>query len=230
VRLGVLLPTFADTAAPALAAADAALDARLDGVFAYDHLWPMGSPTRPALAPFPVLAAVAVRCAELLVGPLVARVGLVGTEHLVAQFTTLEALAPGRVVAALGTGDHLSVAENDAYGLVRLDADARRSLLRDAAASLAPLMTVWIGAGGPATNALARELGVTLNFWDATPDDVAAAAANGPVSWAGPLREPVSAQLDALARAGATWAVATPDADLSRLASWREANPLTTFH
>jgi len=230
VRLGVLLPTFADSAAPALAAADAAAGARLDGVFAYDHLWPMGSPTRPSLAPFPVLSAVAVRCPTLCVGPLVARVGLVGTAHLVGQFTTLASLAPGRVVAALGTGDHLSVAENDAYGLARLDAESRRELLRDAATALVGAMTVWIGAGGPVTNSLAREMGATLNLWDASPEQVAAAAAHGPVSWAGPVRDAASTLLDELAGAGATWAVATPDADLSSLANWRDVNPLTTFH
>ncbi|MFI5034785.1 MAG: LLM class flavin-dependent oxidoreductase [Acidimicrobiales bacterium] len=230
MKVGVLLSTFEDSAGPALAGAQAAAAARLDGVFAYDHLWPMHSPTRPALAPFPVLAAVATRWPDLVVGPLIARVGLVGTAHLVRQFTTLHDLAPGRVVAALGTGDNLSADENDAYGLVRRDADERRALLREAAAALRDAMPVWIGAGAAATNALARELGVTLNLWGVPAAEVAAAALDGPVNWAGPLRGDVEGTLDQLATAGATWAVAAPGADVARLANWRRTRALTTFH
>lgn len=230
MRLGVFLPTFEDYSVPALAAAGAAVDARLDGVFAYDHLWPMGSPTRPALAPLPVLAAVAARFSNLVVGPLVARIGMFGTSHLVEQFTTLVALAPGRVVAALGTGDHLSLAENDAYGLVRRDAAERRAMLREAAEALGSRMEVWIGAGGADTNALARDVGATLNLWAATPDEVGAAAEEGPVCWAGPLRDDPFETLNQLASAGATWVVAAPGVDVAALANWRRENPLTTFH
>jgi Luciferase-like monooxygenase len=229
VRLGVFLRTFEESSDPAWTDAAEAVDAGLDGVFAYDHLWPMGSPTRPALAPFPVLSAVAARYPGLVVGPLVARIGLVGTAHLVQQFTTLAALAPGRVVAALGTGDHLSLAENDAYGLVRRVAAERRAMLRDAAEALTASMEVWIGAGGPETNALARDVGATLNLWDVAPDEVAAARRDGPVSWAGPLRDDVAATLTRLDRSGATWAVAAPGVDVAALVSWRRENPLSTF-
>ena len=69
MKVGVVLPTFQSSPAAALEVADAAVAAGVDGVFAYDHLWPMGSPTRPALAPFPVLAAVAARHDALCVGP-----------------------------------------------------------------------------------------------------------------------------------------------------------------
>jgi len=68
VKLGVLLPTFRNGASDALAFADRAVEAGIDGLFAYDHLWPMGSPTRPSLAPFAVLAAVA-RRHDVVVGP-----------------------------------------------------------------------------------------------------------------------------------------------------------------
>ena len=59
IKLGVVLPSFRPTAADALDVARQADDAGIDGVFCYDHLWPMGRPDRPALAPFPLLAAVA---------------------------------------------------------------------------------------------------------------------------------------------------------------------------
>ena len=58
MKLAVLLPTFRHGASDAFDAAARAVDAGLDGVFAYDHLWPMGSPQRPSLAPFPLLAAI----------------------------------------------------------------------------------------------------------------------------------------------------------------------------
>ena len=224
MKVGVLLPTFQTSAEPALEAAQRAVDAGLDGVFAYDHLWPMGSPQRPALAPFPVLASIAARHESLVVGPLVARVGLVSTHHLVAAFTTLAIVAPGRVIAAIGTGDRLSADENLAYGLPSLDAASRRALLAETAHELSGWMPVWFGAGAPATNALARELGVTVNMWNATVGAVEDQAGEGPVSWAGPVPSPSSRTadlLDDLARAGASWAVLGADLDLGLFREWR---------
>ena len=40
MKLGALLPTFRNGAADALAFADRAVEAGIDGLFAYDHLWP----------------------------------------------------------------------------------------------------------------------------------------------------------------------------------------------
>ena len=229
MRVGVLLPTFTVGTTTALDCAARAAAAGLDGVFAYDHLWPMGSPERPSYAPFPLLAAVARRHQQLVVAPLVARVGLVGTNHLVEEFLTLEALAPRRVIAALGTGDRLSAAENHAYGLVPRDADARRALLRETARALGDVMPVWFGAGAPATNELARSLGVVLNTWNTSFEQVRVFAAAGPVTWAGPAPEALEATLDALRDAGATWAVLSPQVDVERLAKWRRSNPLSSF-
>ncbi|MGH9021163.1 MAG: LLM class flavin-dependent oxidoreductase [Acidimicrobiales bacterium] len=224
MKVGVLVPTFEHDAGSALAAAARADDAGLDGVFAFDHLWPMNHPERPALAPFPVLAAIAVRHPRLQVGPLVARVSLVGVDHLVAQVDTLASVAGSGVVCALGTGDRLSASEELAYGLVALDADERRSRVRAAAIALAARYEVWVGAGAPETDGVARELGVTLNLWESPADEVAAASEHGLVSWAGPIRGDVASTLDDLARAGATWAVATRNVDLAALSAWRRAN------
>lgn len=223
MKLGVLLPTFRYDSADAIAFADEAATAGLDGVFAYDHLWPMGSPDRPSLAPFPLLSVIARRHEDLSIGPLVARVSLVDTQHLVEEFETLQALAPGRVIGALGTGDKLSAPENEAYGLAPLSSEVRRELLRAAASALAPSMPVWIGAGGEETNALARELGATLNLWDWKPERVAAMSQSGPVCWAGPVPQDLSATLDALQVAGATWTVLSPDVSITQLREWRAA-------
>jgi alkanesulfonate monooxygenase SsuD/methylene tetrahydromethanopterin reductase-like flavin-dependent oxidoreductase (luciferase family) len=221
VKLGVLLPTFRDGARYALARADEAAEAGIDGVFAYDHLWPMGSPQRPSLAPFSLLSVIARRHGDLVVGPLVARVSLVGTEHLVRQFETLHSLAPGRVIGALGTGDKLSAPENEAYGLPALSGDERRELLAAAATALSGTMPIWVGAGSEATNSLARELGATINLWDWSAPRVSSMSATGPVCWAGPAKGDLFTTLSALSDAGATWAVFTPDVSISQLREWR---------
>jgi alkanesulfonate monooxygenase SsuD/methylene tetrahydromethanopterin reductase-like flavin-dependent oxidoreductase (luciferase family) len=223
VKLGVLLPTFRYGSEDALACAKDAASSGLDGVFAYDHLWPMGSPQRPSLAPFPLLSVIAGRHEELVVGPLVARVSLVGRTHLIEQFQTLDALAPGRVIGALGTGDKLSAPENEAYGLPALSGDERRELLRDVATALSATMPIWIGAGSGATNLLARELGATINLWDWSAQRLASMAASGPVCWAGPVPKDLFATLSALRDAGASWAVLSPDSPIDQLREWRAA-------
>ena len=106
MRTGVVLPLFQQTPAPAFAAAIAAVEAGVDGLFCYDHIWPIGQPERPALAPFPLLGALATMLEPSdsprggpFLGTLVARVGLVPDAVLAAQFLALECLAPGRVTA-----------------------------------------------------------------------------------------------------------------------------------
>ena len=220
MKLGVLLPTFQDSPDKALACANDALASGIDGVFAYDHLFPIGSPERPTLAPLPVLAAIAART-PLTVGTLVARVALVSPAQLVEQFTTLEALAPGRVIAALGTGDKLSKPEHDAYGIEDPSEDERHRRLREVARSLSSHLPVWIGAGASSTNAIARECGVALNFWGVSASRLSEAARDGEVTWAGPLDGDVHQTLSALEAAGATWAVAGTPAPIEAMKRWR---------
>jgi alkanesulfonate monooxygenase SsuD/methylene tetrahydromethanopterin reductase-like flavin-dependent oxidoreductase (luciferase family) len=57
--LGVTLPQFSERPGPAV---EACLDARrlgFGGVFVFDHLWPLGQPSRPALEGWTLLAALA---------------------------------------------------------------------------------------------------------------------------------------------------------------------------
>jgi alkanesulfonate monooxygenase SsuD/methylene tetrahydromethanopterin reductase-like flavin-dependent oxidoreductase (luciferase family) len=224
MKIGVLLPTFRYGANDALEFAERAARLGLDGLFAYDHLWPMGEPTRPSLAPFPLLALVARRHERVVVAPLVARVALVGTDHLVEEYRTLEAIAPGRVIATLGAGDKLSAAENEAYGLARQSADERRGLMAETATALRDTMPVWFGGGAAATNELARELGAVVNLWDGEASRVAELARTGEVSWAGPVPDDLFSTLDAVRDAGASWAVLSPQVDLDLLAGWRRDN------
>ena len=227
VKTGVILPLFQPTPDLALAVAKQAAAVGIDGVFCYDHLWPLGQPMRPALAPFPVLAAVAVSSPAVALGTLVARIGLVPESVLVAEFATLAALAPG-VLAGLGSGDRLSAAENAAYGLAFERAAERRQALDRCARRLGDLgVTVWIGGAAPATVAVAEANGSAVNLWAASPSQVAEQARHGEVTWAGPSppghgtvrRAAIESLLGDLAVAGATWAILAWPAPLEDVAA-----------
>ncbi len=240
IRTGIVVPTFRDTPAEALEVAQRALAAGVDGVFCYDHLWPIGQPERPALAPFPILATLAASYegpptpgGGPYFGTLVARTGLVPNAVLDNQFAALARFAPGRVIAGLGTGDRLSEAENLAYGIPFPPAADRRSDMVELAHALrARGITVWL-AGGPAARIEeSQAAGAALNVWDADPALVAARS-QGPdaveVTWGGPPRQDrssLTSLVTALAGAGATWAIfawpVDPDALVAagRTPSW----------
>ncbi len=220
MRTGVVLPSFRNSPDEALAVAEEAERQGIDAVFAYDHLWPMGQPERPAIAPFPLLAAIATRTERLAVGTLVARVGLVPDRVLVSQFDALAVLAPDRVVAGLGTGDHLSAAENLAYGLPFSPAAERRAAVGACGRALvARGIPVWVGGGAPATVAVAEVEGFAINLWNATPAVVAVESLRSEVTWGGTVPEEGPEELlSALDAAGASWAVFAWPVDLHRLA------------
>ena len=58
-RLAVTLPQFSADPGPALAACRDARRLGFGGAFVFDHLWPLGAPTRPALEGWTLLAALA---------------------------------------------------------------------------------------------------------------------------------------------------------------------------
>lgn len=227
MKVGLILPTFAERVEPAFELAARAEAAGLDGVFCYDHVWPLGQPERPALAPFPVLAALAVRTGRLALGPLVARIGLVPDDVLVAELLTLRMVAGERLIAGLGTGDRMSARENLAYGVPYPPAgERRRSLVECVTALRRHGVEVWVGGRGTTAEA-GRAAGASVNLWAATADEVRAAAAAGPVTWAGPL--PAAADLASLladlAEAGADWAVLAPGVEPEVLAEAGRARP-----
>ncbi len=224
--MGVTLPSFRhDTAA--VASARRAEELGLDGVFVFDHLWPMGRPDRPALSCFPLLAAVAASTSDIHVGPLVARVGTVSDDLLIAQFLTLAAMAPQRVVAALGTGDAKSADENRAYGIPYPPAGERRLAVARCARQLQEAgLPVWIGGGARPTVELARDLSAAVNLWGAQPAAVASLAARFEVTWGGPVSGSaavITEWLVELAAAGATWAVCAWPGSLEAVAEAAQA-------
>ena len=217
MKVGITLPQFRDEADSAIAAARRAEELGLDGVFCFDHLWPMGQPGRPALSSGPLLGALAASTSVIHIGTLVARIGLLPDDVLVEVLSSLNAISNGRLIAGLGTGDHLSRAENLAFG-VPYDPPAERQvrLASVAVAVEARGIKVWVGGGLPSTSDLARTVGGAVNLWEAETAKVAATASAGcETTWGGPLKgnaEHVEARLRELADAGATWAVcAWPD-------------------
>ena len=231
IRTGIVLPTFRDTPDEAFATAAEAIEAGVDGVFCYDHIWPLGQPERPALAPFPVLGALASRLAPKeegrggpFLGTLVARVGLAPNGALAAQFVALNQLAPGRVIAGLGTGDKLSEQENRAYGIPYPTAAERRADMVSLGRQLIDAgLTVWIAGGMAGRTEEARAAGAALNLWDAEAAVVAerSSYADGiEVTWSGPppaAKPPLGERVRALADAGASWVIFGWPVDLHEL-------------
>jgi hypothetical protein len=232
MRTGVVLPLFRDTPDAAFAAAADAVAAGVDGLFCYDHIWPIGQPERPALAPFPILGALASMLGPAAspgggpyLGTLVARVGLVPDDVLAAQFLALERLAPGRVIAGIGTGDRLSEEENLAYGIPFTSATERRADMVELGRRLVREgLPVWVAGGAAARTEEARAAGAALNVWDAAPALVAERVAGPPgleVTWAGPppaATPPLRERLQALDEAGASWAIFGWPVDVDELA------------
>lgn len=213
LKVGVTLPQFRADAEAALEAGRRAERLGLDGVFVFDHLWPMGSPDRPIVAAMPLMGALAAETSSIAIGSLVLRIGLLPDDVLIEQVSDLGRLCEGRFIAGLGTGDRQSRQENLAFGLPYPPATRRRASLEACARALrAEGLPVWIGAGStlaPPTLEVARGTGSAINLWDAA---VAALdpGAGVELTWGGPLPGgpmAIATRLEELAAAGASWVV-----------------------
>ena len=143
------------------------------------------------------------------------------TRVLAAQFLALESLAPGRVIAGLGTGDKLSEEENRAYGIPFPPAAERRAEMVELGRQLVRAgLPVWMAGGVAGRTEEARAAGAALNVWDA---DARARgrAGGGPTAWRspGPARRP--AALAAAEREGPASARGRRDVGGLRLARRR---------
>ena len=213
MKVGVTLPQFVDDPSVALTAAVRAEQLGLDGLFCFDHLWPIGQRGRPAISMPPLLGAVAAATSTVHIGTLVARIGLVPDAVLIDTFTSLELISGGRLIAGIGTGDSLSRQENDAYGVPFDSAEGRRTSMAIVARAVrARGIPVWVGGGRPSTTALAVEVGAAVNLWEDSAVRVSELSGAGyEVTWGGPLRgdaPTMAEQLRLLAEAGVTWVVA----------------------
>ena len=228
MRVGVTLPQFEVRAEEAVAAARLAERLGIDGVFCFDHLWPIGRPGSPALSAAPLLGALAAATSTIAIGTLVARVGLVPDATLVAMLASLSAMSGGRFIAGIGTGDHLSRPENEAFGIPFEPAEVRRHRVALVADAVRPLgIPVWVGGGRPAMVALARSRGAAVNLWEGDTARVAELVASGlEVTWGGPVGSaaaPAYGRLAGLAAAGASWAVCAWPGSLEAVAEAADA-------
>ncbi|MGH8973618.1 MAG: LLM class flavin-dependent oxidoreductase, partial [Acidimicrobiia bacterium] len=168
LRLGLTLPSFRPEPGPVLAVAAAAEAAGLDGIFAFDHLFrqrgdAVDAEPRPALELTTTLAAVAAETARITVGSLVARATLRPPATLVAALDTIARIAPGRLVAGLGSGDEESDPENEAFGVDTTDRLARLEETVDRAVGRG--YPVWVGGWAPAARRLAALRADGWNGW-----------------------------------------------------------------
>jgi alkanesulfonate monooxygenase SsuD/methylene tetrahydromethanopterin reductase-like flavin-dependent oxidoreductase (luciferase family) len=212
VKVGITLPQFRDDAEGAIAVALDAEAAGLDGVFVFDHLWPIGQPDKPSIHSLALLGALAAETSAIHVGSLVARVGLVPDAVLVNALGAVARMAGPRLIAGVGAGDRLSRAENTAYG-VPFDPAAERlaAVGRVCDGLRAKGITAWVGGRSAAAREVALDHADALNLWDAPVEEVAAER-EVTVTWGGLVRPEtdLSAHLAGLDAAGATWAVLAP--------------------
>jgi alkanesulfonate monooxygenase SsuD/methylene tetrahydromethanopterin reductase-like flavin-dependent oxidoreductase (luciferase family) len=213
VRVGLILPVFERSPAKALAVAQQAEAEGIDGVFSYDHLFPINRPDRPALAATAILTAVGLSTSRVRLGTLVSRVTLLPGPVLVEALATLDQIATGRLIAGIGAGDSLTKPENLAYGLPFPPVSERLEALTYVARSLRTRSVhVWIGGRSPQVRQLAAAEADGWNSWDGPPEELAAFAGNGEATWGGPppADGDLSGHLQSLAGVGVAWVVYGP--------------------
>ena len=174
MRVGTTLPQFRTEAETAIDAARRAEDLGLDGVFVFDHMWPIGNRDGAVLQSFSLLGALAAETERVELGTLVARVGLVPDAVLVNQFASMREIIGDRLIAGRGTGDDLSKAENDAYGVAYESAEERlQAVARNCAACGELGIETWVGGRSPEAREVAGAQASALNVWQATAAAVA---------------------------------------------------------
>jgi alkanesulfonate monooxygenase SsuD/methylene tetrahydromethanopterin reductase-like flavin-dependent oxidoreductase (luciferase family) len=126
VKRGVTLPQFISDPRRLIDGAVRAERAGLDSVWVFDHLWPLsGGKERPFLEGWTALANIAAVTDRVQVGTLVTRSTLRHPAVLAKMAATVGAIAPGRVIVGIGSGDDASRIENHAFGLPHWEGQAR---------------------------------------------------------------------------------------------------------
>jgi alkanesulfonate monooxygenase SsuD/methylene tetrahydromethanopterin reductase-like flavin-dependent oxidoreductase (luciferase family) len=179
VRVGLTLPQFRDDAEEALATARRVEAWGLDGVFVFDHLFPLGRPDGPALQSRVLLGALAVETSRVVLGPLVARVSLVPDAVLTHEMETLSRMLGDRLIVGLGTGDSKSRPENARAGLPFPPVAERVAHLEDCCRRLRTLgIRTWVGGHVARLRTAAGREADGWNGWSTGEHDFAAEAAD----------------------------------------------------
>ena len=177
MRVGLTLPQFRDDAEEALATAREVESHGLDGVFVFDHLFPIGRPDGPALQSRVLLGALAVETSRVVLGPLVARVSLVPDAVLTHEMETLYRMLGDRLIVGLGTGDSKSRPENERAGLPFPSVAERVAHLEVCCRRLGALgVRTWVGGHVARLRAAAAREADGWNGWSTGEHDFAAEA------------------------------------------------------
>src|SRR5437763_10520878 len=179
MRVGVTLPQFREEAEPAIAVARRAEAVGLDGVFVFDHLWPLHQPERPALHSLTLLGALAAETERIVLATFTARVSLLPTAVLVHTLVSLHRMLDGRFIAGLGTGDRNNRDENVAYGVGFPAADVRAQELETCCRELqARGVRTWVGGTSPLAREMAAADADGWNGWGIGVEEFAELAAD----------------------------------------------------
>jgi alkanesulfonate monooxygenase SsuD/methylene tetrahydromethanopterin reductase-like flavin-dependent oxidoreductase (luciferase family) len=173
-RFSVTLPQFRSEAEPMLEAARRAEAAGFDGVYVFDHLFPLGSPGRPIFEGFVALGAVAAATSKIGIGTLVIRAPIRPSWTTAKAAWSAQAVSGGRLTLGLGAADSMSKPEFEAYGIPFGSAPERISSVRDTISALhAPELQLpgyavpktWVGGRSAAVRSMAAEIADGWNAW-----------------------------------------------------------------
>jgi alkanesulfonate monooxygenase SsuD/methylene tetrahydromethanopterin reductase-like flavin-dependent oxidoreductase (luciferase family) len=201
--LAVTLPQFSAEPGPALKACRDARRLGFRGVFVFDHMWPLGAPTRPALEGWTLLAALAAEVGRqptegsgeprggapvgrggFRVGTMVTRAGIRAPALVARMAATVGEVAGAPPIVGVGRGDLANRDENLAFGLPFGSIAERAAAVEDTVAALRgplaskPAPEVWVGGVGPGARDLAGRLADAWNAWALDPDELAAGLAD----------------------------------------------------
>jgi alkanesulfonate monooxygenase SsuD/methylene tetrahydromethanopterin reductase-like flavin-dependent oxidoreductase (luciferase family) len=158
VRFGLFLSAFTSKPLGPLAVAGRAAAAGYDSVFVYDHLFPPGSPDRPSVEPFTLLAAAAAQSPSIGVGVLVSRALYRRPGMLAKEASALAHLTGGRMVLGIGLGDRLGAWEHDVLELPYPPVAERTRAAEETALAVRALAAGSTWPGGDAVPAIAGPL------------------------------------------------------------------------
>lgn len=170
MRISVTLPQFVDDPSRLVEGARRAEELGFDGVFLFDHLFPLNGPDRPIVESTVALGAVIAATSHVTVGTLVMRTSMRTPEETAAAILTASKLSGGRVVCGLGAGDSLSRPEFEAYGLTFPPVQERLDTLRATVERIVGGIPVWVGGLSPMVQRVAAEVADGWNVWSVTAD------------------------------------------------------------
>jgi alkanesulfonate monooxygenase SsuD/methylene tetrahydromethanopterin reductase-like flavin-dependent oxidoreductase (luciferase family) len=228
VTISVTLPQFVQEPKTLVAGARRAETLRFDGVFLFDHLFPIDGPERPIVESTVALGAVIAATARVNVGTLVLRTSMRSPEQTAAVIASAQRLSGGRVICGLGAGDGLSRGEFDAYGIPFGTIDERISGLAATARLVRGIAPVWIGGTSRRVQRVAAEWADCWNVWNVGPEwlvDRRSQPTAPRISWGGQvlLAQNEPALQAAVERRRSPALAATVETLPGRLAELREA-------